>query len=473
MTTMANEIPTTIQKALDINLDPHSYGTIAEIGAGQEIARWLFQAGGAAGTIAKTISAYDMKFSDAIYGVEDGGRYVSQSRLKKMLSKEYDLVVGRVAQTRPDGTRFFAIADTVAAQGFKGNRKCHGWMGIRLQLEAGAPTSDIIIHVRMLDRTNREQQIALGKVGINLIYAAYFYFDDPVRLVESLVDNVGSDRIEVDMIEVSGGYLDNYDNRLLALQLVKSELTDAVMFAPDGVVLNAADVLYKKDILVLRGSFRPVTHVNLDMAKCSRAQFATADGVDPEKIFFLTEITMANLKGGGKIETPDFLSRIDVLSELGFNVMISNFGHYPDLGKYFSRYTKRAIGLVLGIENIFEIFAEDEYSDLEGGMMEAFGRLFTERARLYVYPKLSEEGALISADELQMWPRVQHLYRHFLDNKFIEPIEGCDPSLLNIRSQVIMEQLKKGDDRWREGVTEEVYTIITQRNLFGVNGAQA
>jgi len=245
------------------------------------------------------------------------------------------------------------------------------------------------------------------------------------------------------------------------------------MFAPDGVVLNAADVLYKKDILVLRGSFRPVTHVNLDMAKCSRAQFATADGVDPEKIFFLTEITMANLKGGGKIETPDFLSRIDVLSELGFNVMISNFGHYPDLGKYFSRYTKRAIGLVLGIENIFEIFAEDEYSDLEGGMMEAFGRLFTERARLYVYPKLSEEGALISADELQMWPRVQHLYRHFLDNKFIEPIEGCDPSLLNIRSQVIMEQLKKGDDRWREGVTEEVYTIITQRTLFGVNGAQA
>ena len=255
-----------------------------------------------------------MKFSDAIYGAEEGGRYVSKSRLYKMLEREYDLVVDRVRATRPEDSSFFALADTVSAQSFRGNKVCHGWMGIRLRLSAGAPTSDLIIHVRMLDKTNQEQQISVGKVGINLIYAAYFYHKDPVRMIESLVDNVGSDRIEVNMIKVSGGFFDSYDNRLLALQLVKSNLTTAVMFAPSGEVVPAYDVLYKKDILMLRGSFRPVTRLNMDMAKCGQEQFATEPEVETDKTLLLTEITMANLTGGGDIEPSDFLSRVDVLA---------------------------------------------------------------------------------------------------------------------------------------------------------------
>src|SRR5688572_18121846 len=316
------ELLTTNRKALTINLDERKYGTFAEIGAGQEVARVFFQAGGACGTIAKTISAYDMNFSDAIYG--KAPRYVSRERLGLMLSHEYDLLIERLAAQRGDRTTFFVFADTVATKGYKRTNDAHGWLGVRIQTEPGGPPSDVLLHVRMWDKENVLQQEALGIAGTNLIYAACYYRDDPKRFIESLVDNLGTARVEVDMLNFSGPAFAQIDNRLMALYLVQFGLTNAVMFGPEGDVLQPSELFYKKAILVERGSFRPVTHVNVDMLNCATAQFVQEPAVKGKEVVVLMEITMNNLLATGELDAPDFLSRVDLLGELGFTAMISN-----------------------------------------------------------------------------------------------------------------------------------------------------
>src|SRR5580700_5889205 len=338
---MTREILSTHQKALQINLDPNKYGTFAEIGAGQEVARWFFRVGGASGTIAKSISAYDMIISDAIYGHAD--RYVSRQRLETMLDHEYSLLLERLKDKRGATTRFFAFADTVVARSYSQQNDAHGWLGLRFQTDPGQEPSQIIVHVRLWDKENLAEQEALGIVGVNLVHGGMYLHSNPSALISSLVDNIGAERIEVDMIQLCGPAFAHVDNRLMALQLVQNGLTNAALFTADGQVIQPADALYKKCILVERGSFRPVTKVTMDMLRCAQADFVQEPNVKGEEVLTLMEMTLKNLTDGDKIDHQDFLDRVDILGALGKTVLISNFGEYHRLAAYFFRYTKKMI----------------------------------------------------------------------------------------------------------------------------------
>ena len=481
------ELLTTNRKALTVNLDDPKYGTFAEIGAGQEVARVFFQAGGASGTVAKTISAYDMAFSDAIYG--KAPRYVSRERLSLMLDHEYALLNERLSAQRGDRTTFFVFADTVAARSYKGNNECHGWMGIRFQTDPRGEPSEIIMHVRMWDKENVLQQQALGIVGVNLIYGAFYVRDDLPGFIQSLIDNVGSNRIEVDMLKFSGPAFRHADNRLLSLYLVKFGLTNAVMFGPGGDVLQPSEVLYKKAVLVERGSFTPVTHVHVDMLNCACAQFVQEPLVKGKDIVVLMEITMNNLLAAGDIDPEDFLSRVDLLGDIGFTVLISNYSEYFRLTSYFRRYTKEMIGVAMGINNLLEVFNEKYYEHLEGGILEAFGRLFRNEVKLYIYPMLQQtydhyvvrspnappvgtnhsfaSGVLINAKNLQVADHLRNLYAHLLENHYIDCMVGYDRSLLHIFSRDVLARLRAGDNSWESMVPEKVVTAVKKRGLFG------
>jgi hypothetical protein len=487
------ELLTTNRKALTINLDEAKYGTFAEIGAGQEVARLFFQAGGAAGTVAKTISAYDMTFSDAIYG--KAPRYVSRERLALMLDHEYQLLIERLADKRGDRTTFFVFADTVATKSYKGNNDAHGWMGIRFQSEPGGPPSEIVLHVRMWDKEAVPQQEALGIVGTNLVYGAFYFRDDPKRFIESLVDHVGTARMEVDMVTFSGPAFDHVDNRLMSLYLVQFGLTNAVMFGPKGEVFQPSEVLYKKAILVERGSFRPVTHVNVDMLNCATAQFVQEPAVKGKDVVVLMEITMNNLLAAGELDAQDFLSRVDLLGELGFTSMISNYSEYYRLTTYFRRYTKEMIGVALGINNLLEIFNERYYEHLEGGILESFGRMFRHAVKLYIYPMrqeaydlyLNSGGAprhasaathafaanvLITAKNVHVADHLSNLYAHLLENHYIDCIVGFDREILGIFSRDVLSRIKEGDAGWEQMVPAPVATAIKKRSLFGYTAPQ-
>ncbi len=479
---------TTHRKALNINLDDSIYGTFAEIGAGQEVARIFFQAGGASGTVAKTISAYDMAFSDAIYG--KAPRYVSRERLDLMLDHEYRLLIERLAATRGTGSTFFVFADTVAAKSFRGSNEAHGWMGIRFQTEPGAEPSEIVLHVRMWDKENVLQQEALGITGTNLIYGAFYYRDDLAKFIQSLLDNVGAERIEVDMLRFSGPAFRHVDNRLMSLYLVQFGLTNAVMFGTHGEVLQPSEVLYKKAILVERGSFRPVTHVNVDMLNCATAQFVQEPLVKGKDVIVLMEITMNNLLAEGSLDAQDFLSRVDLLADIGFTILISNYSEYYRLTSYFRRYTKEMIGVAMGINNLLEIFNEKYYENLEGGILESFGRLFRHSVKLYIYPMRQEaydryltagqpaapgsvaghafaSSVLINARNVQITSHLRNLYAHLIENHYIECIVGFDEAILHIFSRDVLRRIKEHDDSWEKMVPAPVVAAIKKRGLFG------
>lgn len=488
---------TTNRKALTINLDSQIYGTFAEIGAGQEVARYFFKAGGAAGTIAKSMSAYDMKFSDEIYGKAQ--RYVSKERLTRMLEHEFNLLEERLGESRGADTCFFAFANTVATRSFKGNNECHGWMGVRFQLKPKEKPNDIIIHVRMLDTSAQAQQDALGIIGVNLMYAAFIYYNDQKTFVESLADNLGNERIEVDMINAYGPAFENVDNRVLSLRLVEQGLTNAVMFGPDGTVLQPSEALYKKALLIERGSFRPVTNVNIDMFECAGAQFIQEPRVQGENVLVLFEITMNNLLATG-VDLEDFLARVDIISSLGYNVLISNYPEYYRLSAYFRRYTQQMIGIVLGINHLLAIFNESYYQNLEGGILEASGRLFKENVKLYVYPmkanafdqysQLDTKGSythasfahegdgrhnpvqdvLITADNIQIKSNLRHLYTYLKENHFIETITGYNAYYLSIFSRDVLKHIRSNDNQWEDAVPPMVANMIRERKLWGCNG---
>ena len=456
----------THQKALRINLDKTKYGTFAEIGAGQEVARWFFRVGAAAGTIAKSISAYDMVVSDAIYGPTD--RYVSRRRLTAMLDHEYALLVERLNEKRGRTTKFFAFCNTVTARSFKQQDESHGWMGIRFQFQPHSEPCDIWIHVRMLDRENIQQQEALGVMGVNLIYSALYFHQNPATLIGSLMDGLTSDRVEVDMIRFSGVVFAKLDNRLMALELVQQGLANSAMFTSSGEVVQAAEVLFAKPILVERGSFRPVTHVTIDMLKSAEAQFRQEPNVKGEEIVVLTEMTMKNLVTEGKIDPQDFLDRADLLGTLGKNVLISNFGEYYRLAAYLFRYTKKMIGIAMGVPTLRELFDEKYYTDLEGGILESFGRLFKNALKLYVYPFQDAPGSPVAkATNLQVAPHLRHLYSYLLENRFIEDIPQFQEGRLGILSKDVLSRIQSGDPDWERMVPPQVADLIKQRRMFG------
>jgi len=464
------EITGTHQKALRINLDDTKYGTFAEIGAGQEVARWFFRVGGAAGTIAKTISAYDMTVSDAIYGPSD--RYVSRHRLQTMLDHEYGLLEERLKEKRGTTTRFFVYADTVTARSFKQVDESHGWMGIRFQCEPLKEPSQILIHVRMLDKENLQQQEALGIMGVNLIHGALYLDHDPAALIKSLIDSLTVDRVEVDMIKFSGPDFERVDNRVMSLELVQQGLANAAMFTSDGEVVQAAEILYKKPILVERGSFRPVTRLTLDMLECAQAQFIQEPQVQGEQIVVLMEMTLKNLSDSGVIDHKDFLDRVDLLGSLGKTVLISNYGEFHRLAAYLFRYTKKMIAVAMGVPTLRELFEEKYYTDLEGGILESFGRLFKNALKLYVYPYRDPvTGSVITAGNLRVAPNLRHLYSYLMENLFIQGLRDVNESCLPIFSRDVLAKIRKGDSSWEQMVPEQAAALIKERKLFGLQGA--
>jgi hypothetical protein len=454
------------EKAVQINLDRRFYGTFAEIGAGQEVARWFFVVGGASGTLAKTISAYDMAFSDAIYG--KGERYVSQVRLQNMLDYEFALLIERLNEKRGKDTSFFVFADTVSARNYFGTNECHGWMGVKFQMQPQAHSSEIIIHVNMLDKENLQQQEALGVIGVNLIYGAFYLHTDPVKLIASLLDGLSTARIEVDMIKFIGPYFRNIDNRLMSLQLVEQGLSNAALIGANGDVLQPSEVLHKKPILVERGSFRPVTNVNLDMLDGARQQFLRDAEVKEEDTVELMEITMRNLLSTGSIDHSDFLARADVINAVGKMVLISNYAEYYKLAAYLQRYTKQRIGLVLGIPNLKELFDVKYYDTLEGGILESFGRLFKNDLKLYVYPFYDVSlGLLVTAKDVEVPDHLRHLFSHLTENGYVEAIENFHREYLGIFSRGILAKIREHDAGWETMVPAEVATVIKDRKFFG------
>ena len=462
---------TTSQKALRLNLDDKKYGTIVEIGAGQEVARQFFIAGAAAGTIAKTMSAYDMKFSDAIYGVQEDKRYVSKARVNAMMEQEFDLVVERVGNIRSKSSRYFAYAATVAAKSFNRDNECHAWCGIRVQMYPGAEPSDITIHVRMLDDNAEAQQQALGVLGVNLIYAAYYYFENPKQIIDSLTDNMKAGRIEIDSIEFKGPYFEDLDNRAINLHLIRSWKTRAIMFRSDGTVGVPAEMLYKKNVLTIRGSFRPVTNLNVDMIEQGKKSFFTQDGVKAENTIAIAEISLNDAKGhDAKVPEEDIIQRVQLLNLLGYNVMISDYTRYFSLRAYFRQYTKMQIGIVVGMINIKQIFDEDTYRGVEGGILEGFGKLFPDNTRLFIYPELDPDGNISEFTSVKVQDHLRFLYRHLLENGFLAGIESSDISLFKIYSREVLKQLKDGRGAWEKSLPEPVVAEIIKHKMFGYKG---
>ncbi len=456
---------TTAEKALRINLDRNLYGSFAEIGAGQEVAANFFKAGGASGTIAKTISAYDMKFSDAIYGYCE--RYVCEERLIKMLDHEYALLPERLPH-RITNTRFFSFADTVEVLNFERTNQPHGWMGLRFQLRPESEPNDCVIHLRMHDNDPLQQQAALGIVGVNLIYACS-YETDPERILLSLLDGLSTRRIEIDMFRLTGPDFKHVDNRLMALKLVKNGFTRAAMFGPDGQVRQPSDELYKKNVLVLRGRFRPPTHVNVDMLLTSRRLFKREPDVEKPRMVLLTELTLNDLGVEGNIDEHDFLYRADILCSLGQNVLISNYYEYYRLTDYLSRITKgKKIGIVMGIYALQKVFDERTYANLRGGILECFASLFGTNVKLYIYPALLSDGKLFTLKDFEasLPDNLKNLFRYLMDNNKLEDIHDANVKNLHIISDNVLAMIKKGESGWEKFVPHKVEEAIKRNGLF-------
>ena len=465
---MGSDKLNTGQKALQINLDAKKYGTFAEIGAGQEVARWFFQVGKASGTVAKTISAYDMAVSDAIYGSSD--RYVSRKRLQAMLDLELDLLLQRLDKTIGDRRTFFAFANTVTTKPISkyGEEGGHGWLGVKFQTVPRSQPSTIILHVRMVDWETPRQQEAVGILGVNLIHAAFYRHIEPERLIGSLLDGLTSQRVEVDMIKFSGPAFAAVDNRLMALQLVEQWLTEAALFTADGENVIPAELLYKKPVLLERGSFRPLTNPMLDMLDRAQEMFVQEPALQGEAPVVMFEMTLRQLQVGDAIDHRDFLDRVDTLGALGKPVLISNFLRYHRLVTYLSRHTQKPIGLPLGLVRLRDVFDEKFYTDLPGGLMESLGQLFKNGAKLYVYPSLDKKtGRLTTVENLEVAPHLRHLYAHLVENKFIQNIAGYNPVALKIYAGDLLAKIHSGDENLSRFIPPPIFEAIKAKKLFG------
>lgn len=461
-------VPSIQDKTLRINLNQNIYGSFAEIGAGQETARHFFRAGGASGTIAKAMSAYDKSFSDAVYGREEDGRYVTESRLNKMLDHETNLLEERIDRSNNPEYLFFTYANTVATIDFSKRYKGHGWIGIQFQLEPNQKEYNrIVLHVRFKQIEARLQQETCGIVGVNLIYGAFYKHDEPKKLLRYLYDHIDKDTLEIDMINFSGPHFSQVDNRLMSLQLIKNDMTEAVMFGPDGNNILPAALLYKKNILALRGSFRPVTKVNIDMLEKSQELFCTIPKVAKANTEIIFEITLENLKAYGDIDEKDFLARAELIGSLGHIVMISKFKEYYKLVEYFDKYTKSRIALSMGVNSLVDIFDEKYYRHLSGGILEAFGKLFFKNVQVYLYPmKDPNTGAIINSDNLIVSEQMKDLYKFFKHNNKLTDIEDYEEANLSIYSREVLQMISNDVQGWEAMLPEGIADIIKKNQLF-------
>lgn len=456
-------IQTTYDKALELNLDTEVYGTFAEIGAGQETANWFFRASGTAGLVAKSISAYDMTMSDALYG--QTSRYVSADRLGAMLDHEYAILLARLAPMRGSHTTFFSFCNTVRARGWNDSGECHGWLGMRFQMRPGVPASDIILHVRLLDSQTTDQMDALGIIGVNLIHAAFRHRGELKRFVEALAESIGPGRVEIDLLKMTGHGYEAFDNRLCALQLVESAMTDATMLLPSGEVAQPAEALHRRPVLLLRGSFDPVMNIHLAMIEQARSGFAAVlEEADLGHEVLLCELTLDNLLRGRAMDPQAFLERADALQALGKTVLLSRCAEFHRIAAVLGRCTTKPVGIILSIGLLNELFKPKWSENLAGGLLESFGRLFMHKVGLHVFPwKNRRTGELVTVENFRAPADCRHLYQHFLDNRRIIGM-GCeDDEILLHTGRDVFRMIAAGDERWRNLVPPEAW-IMAQRH---------
>lgn len=456
---------TTASKALRVNMDLERYGAFAEIGAGQEVARHFFQAGKASQTIAKTMSAYDMTYSDEIYGREKNGRYVCESRVNKMLEKEYSLLIRRLGEKRGDSTSFFAYANTVAT-GTSDIPRCHGWMGVRFQTKPGSDASDVIMHVRMTDRHRLQQQEALGVLGVNLTDAAFYRIAKPDDFVTALVENLKPGQVVIDVLKFSGPAFKEYDNLRMNLELVRRGLCEAALISPEMDVLNVADAVYGKALLLQRGKFRPVTVTHVDVMEKGLTQLKeemTKVGEKKTDTLQLMEILLP--KNARPRDLEELLPRIEMLAACGYHTLISSLPLYDELKRFFRKFTQAPMGLVMSAAKLEHLFDPKYTAHLEGGLMEGLGRLFDEKTKIYVYPHKTDEICMTSKSFTPKGP-TGLLYKFFREKDQITDISGCDETGVYYHSDDTRKLIEKGDKKWEKLVPGKAAELIKKRKLF-------
>lgn len=457
---------TTEERALKINLRGDIYGSFAEIGAGQEVAANFFKAGGSSGTIAYTHSAYDMKVSDSLYG--KCARYVCEDRLLQMLDKEYSNLEETLHE-RAKKSRFFAFANTVESLNYHKTNQGQGWIGLKFQDAIGSVPNEIVMHIKMHDTSHKRQQEALGILGVNLLHAAYFEHSSIENFLDALTYRLPRSRVEIDMLRVSGADLQRLDNRIIALKLVKMGLTDATMFDQSGAVLQPRTALYKKNVLLMRGRFRPLTKVHVDMIESGTKQYLAEKDVNPDNTCLLLELTLKDLTADGEISDTDFIDRAELLCSMGYTVMISNYLKHYKMIEYLSSITKKKkIGVLLGIYNLQTIFDEKYYHTLNGGLLEAFGRGFGHNVKMYVYPALNvETGEIYDVETFEIPVELRGLLDYMLKTNKVSQIKEFDRKLLHILSDDVLSKIHSGVSNWEDDVPESVMKAIKFYHLFG------
>jgi hypothetical protein len=468
---MEREVISIKRKALRINLDESVYGTFAEIGAGQEVARTFFQVGGASGTIAKTMSAYDMAYSDAIYGEEKSGRYVSESRLMKMLDHECQLLETRLVDQKYQNRRFFAFADTCSILNFKKTNDPHSWLGLRFQLTPKGGYNDAIIHVRLKDNDALLQQKVIGGIGVNLIFACYWYANDLNKFVDSLMDNLSTDQVEIDLLRIEGPDFD-IDNRLLALKLVKKGFTEATIFGSNREVHQPKDFLYKKNVLCLRSRFRPFTKLSENMLESGKKTFEGIMGAE-KKYITLSELTLNNLNEDDS-NPSDFIDRAELLCSLGHTVLLSNCDKHDKLVSFLNRCRTNKVGIIVGVMNLNSMLNIASYENQASELLHYFGNVFKGNTHMLAYPYFSKkEKKVIEAESLKVKAEVKHLYKHLLDSKLISGIKNYDKKLLDIHADDVIELILSNDKRWKKFVPEKAAITIVKKGLFNIGKGKA
>ena len=427
---MEREILDTRRKALKINLNPKIYGTFAEIGAGQEVARNFFTAGAASGTVAKTMSAYDMTFSDAIYGVEESGRYVSESRLLKMLSHEFGLLNDRLTGEKYDGRTFFAFANTVTTLNYNKSNDPHGWIGLCFQTEPGGEPNEIFFHVRLLDTDAALQQNVLGIIGVNLVYAAFYYNQDRKAMIESLADNLTVGSVEIDLISVNGPVFKGVDNILLNLYLIVKDFSDAAIFDATGRPRLPKDLLYKKDIMILRTKYAQKSNPNFSMLNKAVDQYVRTENVQEENLSVLIEVLMSNLLSeneaiSDELDLAAVAKRAKEMCETGNKVIVSNFARHNKLAKYLDRCRPKSVGISTNINNLKFVFNSSNFGEnYTSQLLSYVSDMFNKNVRLFAYPFLDKKtNQVITSANMPVTPDAKPLFDFLIINGYITDIE--------------------------------------------------